>query len=254
MHMEERLDGRPDAARRSWDSPAAEGTAGWPGGAKWRRPQLSEDAANFVRKMITSGLLAPGEAVKAEAVGGHLGISGTPVREALQALRVEGFLDLTPRKGFVVAPFSGKDIRDIFTAHALLSGELAYRAAKLATADDLAELERLHNEVLDAASSKDMILLEVENNAFHGKINLLANARKIVRAVGLVSVPTTDYASVEGWTDSTVEDHAKILASLRSRDARGARAAMHAHIIRAGELLAAHYESRAAEKLAPRPR
>jgi DNA-binding GntR family transcriptional regulator len=204
--------------------------------------------------MITSGRLSPGEPVKAEAIGEHLGISGTPVREALQALRVEGFLDLTPRKGFVVAPFSGKDIRDIFTAHALLSGELAYRAAKLATADDLADLEVLHNEVLSAASSKDMTLLEEKNNAFHGKINLLADARKIVWAVRLVSVPATDYASIEGWTDSTLEDHAKILASLRSHDARGARAAMHAHIIRAGELLAAHYESRLAAKLAARPR
>jgi DNA-binding GntR family transcriptional regulator len=248
------LDGRPDAARQSWDSPAAEGGASWPGGAKSRRPQLSEDAANFVREMITSGRLSPGEQVKAEVVGGHLGISGTPVREALQALRVEGFLDLTPRKGFVVASFSGKDIRDIFTAHALLVGELAYRAAKLATADDLAELEALHNEVLAAATGKDMPRLEERNNAFHGKINDLADARKIVGAVRLMGVPGGDYASVEGWTDSTVEDHVKILASLRSHDARGARAAMYAHTVRAGELLAAHYEARVAEKLASQPR
>jgi DNA-binding GntR family transcriptional regulator len=233
--------------------PAAGGTASWPGGAKSRRPQLSEDAANFVREMITSGRLSPGEPVKAEAVGEYLGISGTPVREALQALRVEGFLDLTPRKGFVVASFSGKDIRDIFTAHALLAGELAYRAAKLATADDLAALEALHGEVLDAASRKDMTLLEEKNNAFHGMINDLADARKIVGVIRLAGVPGSGYASVEGWTESTVEDHVKILASLQAHDARGARAAMHAHTVRAGELLAAHYESRVTEKLASRP-
>jgi len=248
------LNGRPDAARQSWDSPGAEGPASWPGGAKSRRPQLSEDAANFVRKMITSGRLSPGEPVKAEVVGEHLGISGTPVREALQALRVEGYLDLTPRKGFVVASFSAKDIRDIFTAHALLAGELAYRAAKLVTADDLAKLEALHDEVLDAASRKNVTLLEEKNNAFHGKINQVADARKIVGVVHLVGVPGGDHASVEGWTESTVEDHLKILASLQSHDARAARAAMHAHTIRAGELLAAHYESQTAEKLASRSR
>jgi DNA-binding GntR family transcriptional regulator len=203
--------------------------------------------------MITSGRLSPGEPVKAEAVGEHLGISGTPVREALQALRVEGFLDLTPRKGFVVASFSGKDIRDIFTAHALLAGELAYRAAKLATPDDLAALDALHNEVLDAVSRKDMTLLEEKNTAFHGKINDLADARKIVGVVRLVGVPGGGYASVEGWTESTVEDHVKILASLQAHDARNARAAMHAHTVRAGELLAAHYESRVTERLASRP-
>lgn len=233
--------------------PAARGTANWPGSPKSRRPQLSEDAANFLREMITSGRLSPGEPVKAEAVGEHLGISGTPVREALQALRVEGFLDLTPRKGFVVASFSGKDIRDIFTAHALLTGELAYRAAKLATPDDLAALDALHNEVLDAVSRKDMTLLEEKNNAFHGKINDLADARKIVGVVRLMGVPGGGYASVEGWTESTAEDHVKILASLQAHDARSARAAMHAHTVRAGDLLAAHYESRVTEKLASRP-
>lgn len=233
---------------------AAGGTASWPDGAKSRRPQLSEDAANFVREMITSGRLSPGEPVKAEAVGEHLGISGTPVREALQALRVEGFLDLTPRKGFVVASFSAEDIRDIFTAHALLTGELAHRAAKLATADDLAALEVLHNEVCDAVSRENMRLLVERNNAFHGKINDLADARKIVGVVRLAGVPGGDYASVEGWTDSIVEDHVKILASLQAHDARGARAAMHAHIVRAGELMATHYESRVAEKFASLPR
>jgi len=204
--------------------------------------------------MITSGRLSPGEPVKAEVVGEHLGISGTPVREGLQALRVEGYLDLTPRKGFVVASFSAKDIRDIFTAHALLAGELAYRAAKLATAADLAALEALQDEVLDAASRKDMTLLEEKNNAFHTKVNLLADARKIEGVVRLVGVPGGDYASVEGWTESTVEDHLKVLASLLAHDARGARAAMYAHTVRAGELLAAHYESQTTEKLASRPR
>jgi DNA-binding GntR family transcriptional regulator len=204
--------------------------------------------------MITSGRLSPGEPVKAEVVGEHLGISGTPVREGLQALRVEGYLDLTPRKGFVVASFSAKDIRDIFTAHALLAGELAYRAAKLATAADLAALKALQDEVLDAASRKDMTLLEEKNNAFHTKVNLLADARKIEGVVRLVGVPGGDYASVEGWTESTVEDHLKVLASLLAHDARGARAAMYAHTVRAGELLAAHYESQTAEKLASRSR
>jgi DNA-binding GntR family transcriptional regulator len=220
---------------------------------KSRRPQLSEDAANFVREMITTGRLSPGEPVQAEAVGEHLGISGTPVREALQALRVEGFLDLTPRKGFVVASFSAKDIRDIFTAHALLVGELAYRAAKLATADDLAALAALHNEVVDAVSRDEMTLLEEKNNAFHSKINDLADARKIVGVVRLAGVPGGNYASVEGWADSTVEDHVKILASLQAHDARGARAAMHTHTVHAGELMAAHYESRVTQKLASRP-
>lgn len=223
-----------DGAPRSW--------------AGSRRPQLSEDAANYIRNMITTGRLSPGEPVRADAIGEDLGISGTPVREALQALRVEGFLDLMPRKGFVVAPLTGKDIRDIFTAHAMLSGELAYRAARVATADDIAELEVLHGDVLTAASATDMALLEAKNHAFHRKLNLLADARKIAWALGLVTryTPALFYASIEGWPEATVEDHTKILDTVRSHDAKRARTSMQAHIVNAGELLAQHYDARAA--------
>src|SRR5882724_7228145 len=104
------------------------------------RPQLSDDAANHVRRLIMSGQLRPGDAVKAERIGEDLGISGTPVREALQALKVEGFLKLLPRRGFTVAPISGKDITDAFEASGLLSGELAARAATRASDEDLTEL------------------------------------------------------------------------------------------------------------------
>ena len=67
------------------------------------RPQLGDEAASYVRDLITSGSLAPGTHVRPEAVASEMGISSTPAREALQALRAEGFLDLAPRRGFTVA-------------------------------------------------------------------------------------------------------------------------------------------------------
>ena len=90
--------------------------------------------------------------MRPEVLGEALQISTTPVREALQSLRVEGFLELVPRKGFQVAPLTGKDIRDIFRVQALIGGELAARATLNASDSALAELEALHHELIAAAA------------------------------------------------------------------------------------------------------
>src|SRR5699024_2218841 len=114
------------------------------------RPQLSDEAASYVRDQITSGTLAPGTHVKPEAVAAELGISSTPAREALQALRVEGFLHLTPRRGFTVAAVSGNDIRDMFLVQSMVAGELAARAASKATTTQIANLTEIHEDLTSA--------------------------------------------------------------------------------------------------------
>ena len=212
------------------------------------RPQLSDEASAFVRGLIMSGELRPGAAVRPETIGEALNISTTPAREALQALRVEGFLDLVPRRGFLVAPLTGQDIRDLFQVQALIGGELAARAASTATDTDVAELEALHHELIAAAARNNDELLEEKNHAFHREINLLADARKMIWALGLITryVPRRFYSSIPGWPRATVDDHAALLEGIRARDPEATRAAMHTHIVHSGELLAAHFDERVA--------
>lgn len=210
------------------------------------RPQLSEKATAHVRGLIMSGELRPGTLVRPENIGADLGISTTPAREALQALRVEGFLELVPRRGFVVAPLTGADIRDLFQVQALIGGELAARAAAKASGQDVAELEALHHELIAAAARNNNELLEEKNHAFHREINLMAGSRKTAWLMGLVTryVPRQFYSSIEGWPRATMDDHAELLESIAAGDPEAARAAMHKHIVHSGELLAAHFDSR----------
>ena len=137
-------------------------------------------------------------------------------------------------------------MRDLFTVQALIAGELAARAAATATPDDLAELEALHYELIAAAARGNLELLEEKNHAFHREINLIADAPKIIWALGLMTryVPRKFYPSILGWPEATVDDHAQLLAGIRSHDARGTRVAMQAHVEHAGELLAAHFDAR----------
>lgn len=210
------------------------------------RRQLSDEAAAHVRGLIMSGELRPGATVRPESIGEALGISSTPAREALQALRVEGFLDLLPRRGFQVAPLSGQDIRDLFQVQALIAGELAARAAANCSAADLAELEALHHELVAAARRNDHGMLEEKNHAFHRHINRMASSRKIIWALSLMAryVPRQFYSAIPGWPQATVDDHDELVSGIRAGDVEKTRAAMTAHIIHAGELLAANFDER----------
>jgi len=209
-------------------------------------PQLSDVASSYVRALIMSGALPPGTRVRPEMIAERLGISTTPAREALQALRAEGFLDLEPRKGFQVAPLSGDDIRDLFRVQALISAELAARAAEHARPEDIARLEAIQDELTVAASRSDLDAVERLNHRFHREINLLARSRKITWAIALVTryVPRQFYASIPGWPESTVEDHGAVLDAIRAHDPAAARAAIERHIAHAGELLASHFDER----------
>jgi DNA-binding GntR family transcriptional regulator len=217
------------------------------------RTSLSERAAAHIRASVISGALRPGEVVRPEVVGEALGISTTPAREALQALRVEGFIDTPGRRGFVVASITGDDIRDLFCAQALLAGELAARAAAAAGPADLAELTALHHELLAAAARSNTESLERKNHEFHRCINRLAHAPRIARVLGLLTryVPRQFYASIPGWPEATAHDHQALLEGIRQGDPEVTRAAMQAHITHAGELLAEHFDARIARVQEP---
>src|SRR5687767_3286166 len=89
-----------------------------------KRQQLPEEVATYVRGLIISGAVQPGEFLRMEPIADAVGVSNTPVREGLLALRSEGAVRLEPRRGFIVAPFSARDVHDLFWAQARLAGEL----------------------------------------------------------------------------------------------------------------------------------
>jgi DNA-binding GntR family transcriptional regulator len=208
------------------------------------RPQLSDDAASFIRDLIMSGELAPGEFIRQERVAESLGISATPVREGLLSLRGEGFVKLEPRRGFVVSPLTTSDVKDLFWAQALMAGELAARAAEHVQDGDLQRLNQHQEELaaLSAASAFDE--MERVNHLFHRDLNRVARAPKMawLLGVGARYVPRRFYSTIEGWPEASLEDHRAVLAALTARSPEAARAAMQLHIVHAGDLLASHRE------------
>jgi DNA-binding GntR family transcriptional regulator len=206
-----------------------------------RRPQLADEVATHLRALIMSGRLRPGERVRLEEVAEQLGVSITPVREALLTLRGEDMVELEPRKGYVVAPLSKQDIVDVFTLQGDIAGELAARAAARFTAEHLAELSTVDRKLARARGSEDLEPLEFE---FHRTINRLAGARKLSWLLHTATryTPARFLSSDPGWRATMRTDHAALLAAFAAGDPAAARAVMSRHFSDGADRLVKHLD------------
>jgi DNA-binding GntR family transcriptional regulator len=206
-----------------------------------RRPQLADEVATHLRGLIMSGRLRPGERVRLEEVAEQLGVSITPVREALLTLRGEDMVELEPRKGYVVAPLSKQDIVDVFTVQGDIAGELAARAAVRLTAEHLAELSTVDRKLARTRKPEDLEPLEFE---FHRTINRLAGARKLSWLLHAATryTPGRLLSSDPGWRATMRTDHAALLAAFAAGDPDAARAAMSRHFSDGADRLVKHLD------------
>lgn len=209
------------------------------------RKQLPAEVEAHVRELIIAGRVKAGEFIRTERLAEELGISHTPVREGLLALRGEGFLALEPRRGFRVLQLRPSDIEDLFTAQAHIAGELAGRAAVTLSAAQLDLLHAVQERLVAAAGCGQEEAVEELNHEFHRIINKSANAPKLtlLLSVAVRYVPRRFFASIGGYTEASCKDHEAILAALRARDAARANAAMHDHVLHAGRLLRNHLDA-----------
>lgn len=208
------------------------------------RPQLSEEVAAHLRDLIMSGEIRPGEFIRLEEVAEELGVSITPVREALLTLRGEDMVELEPRRGYVVAPLTRQDVNDLFRLQADIAGELAARATTSITAPDLARLDELQEALVHAVGSGRLDEIEQLEFEFHRIINRAAAARKLSWFLHAATryTPARFYSSDEGWRTEMLSDHRSLLAAFGERDADAVRGEMVRHFTDGAERLTKHLD------------
>ena len=197
-----------------------------------RRQQLNEEVAAYVRELIMSGAVRPGEFLRMERIAEAVGVSNTPVREGLLTLSSQGYVRQLPRRGFVVAPLEQQDIRDLFWAQAFLAGELAARAAKKIGPEQLARLEDIDTAYCEAVAAEEHSRVVELGHAFHRGINLAADSIRLAMLLGSVvrTLPLQFYATIEGWIEASHDEHREILDGLGERDETKTRTLMEDHI------------------------
>ena len=116
------------------------------------RHNLHDAIVTRVRDMIIEGTLAPGTRVHEGHLGQELGVSRTPLREALKYLASEGLLELSPGRGAVVRKFSPKDVQDSLLVLANLESLAGTLACARATDEEIREIRHLHDEMMQCLS------------------------------------------------------------------------------------------------------
>jgi len=210
------------------------------------RPQLAEDVARYVRKRIFDGTYAAGQYIRLDQLATELGVSVTPVREALFVLSAEGLLSQQPRRGFVVVSLTGRDLTDVANVQAHIGGELAARAAVNITDEQLRELEKVQTELEDAYASDDDDRAVRLNHKFHKAINVAADSPKLAQLMSQITryAPESVFPTITGWPDQSTEHHRKLLAALEERDEDLARTLMSEHLAAGASPLIEHLTQR----------
>nr|WP_090340923.1 GntR family transcriptional regulator [Mycolicibacterium malmesburyense]CRL70448.1 transcriptional regulator [Mycolicibacterium malmesburyense] len=210
------------------------------------RPQLAEDVARFVRKRIFDGTYAAGEYVRLDQLAAELGISVTPVREALFELKAEGLLAQQPRRGFVVLPVTGRDLTDVSNVQAYIGGELAARAAANITDEQLRDLKQIQSDLEAAYAAADDERAVRLNHDFHRAINVAADSPKLAQLMSQITryAPESVFPVIAGWPEKSNDHHRRLLAALEQHDADLARTEMSEHLAAGAQPLIEHLTAR----------
>jgi DNA-binding GntR family transcriptional regulator len=178
--------------------------------------------------------LPPGEALREATIAERLGVSKTPVREALTRLEQEGLVETTSFKGAVVSSYSRRDLVEIYELRLLLEGAAARTAADSISDQDLQRLETLVAESRRLRDRGDMaglaqLLGDFDSVLFaqvkNQRINALtANLRAHLNRIGQLT------ADIPGRLETSVEEHESIVKAIRDRDPDQTERAMRSHI------------------------
>ncbi|WP_025778251.1 GntR family transcriptional regulator [Brevibacterium sp. VCM10] len=218
----------------------------YPRAGRTSRRQLPEEVAGYIRDRIMSGELRPGEFLRMEPIAETVGVSITPVREGLVALASEGYVTALPRRGFVVASFTREDVQDVFWTQAQLAGELAARAAKRMTEQELAELAEIHEACNQAIRNGDIAASGHLRRQFHRAINLGAHSPRLARLLGgaVKQLPSHYYLRLEEHADEELATHAAIFEAISTQDSASARRLVKKHRTDAARNVIALLEAR----------
>ncbi len=206
------------------------------------RPQMAADVARLIRRRIFTGGYPAGSYIRLDQLAAELGISVTPVREALFRLAAEGLLTQRPHRGFQVLPVTGRDIADVADVQAYIGGELASRAAELMTDDEIDRLSKVQDRLEESYLADDPDRAVALNHEFHRDINRAAKSPKLAQLMSQTTRYALEsvYPTVGGWPEQSNHDHRRVLAALRARDPEAARTAMREHLCAAAEPLIEH--------------
>lgn len=202
------------------------------------KPKTASEAAYVdLRRKILSGELAGGTKVTESGLAEDLGISRTPVRDAIRRLLLEGLLQRQPTSGLRVANFNYDEIEEIFDIRILLESYAARRAAELASEAQISELRMLADRMrrcVPPGSNEDFETLSASNTRFHRLILEAARSERLSRIltatvdVALIFRTYRAYSLID--LERSCAHHIEIVDAIAARAPDWAESVMRAHL------------------------
>ena len=204
-------------------------------GQATRQAQAREVAYSFVKDALLSGHYRPAQHLVENLIAEQLGVSKTPVREALTRLAQEGLVDWFPNRGFFVCEYSEQDVQDIYGLREIFEAECARFAAEQSDHAEVASQLRVENEgARDALLAGDMSEVHRHLSRFDGIIferhdnRLLKKEIEALQARIVLSGVVSN--RIPGRIERSLEEHGQIIEQLEAGDAAAAEAEMRKHI------------------------
>jgi DNA-binding GntR family transcriptional regulator len=187
---------------------------------------LREQVYDHLRHLMSRGEIQPGSFLNQDELASRLGVSRTPLRDALLQLEAEGFVAILPRRGVRVEPLTLEDIRHLYEVVGALEGAALLAAFPKLGEAELGELRRLNAEMKAAVLAGDFDRYYDFNLAFHDVFLDRCDNERLVRIVRAHKQRLYDWPRRQGllkeWELASLEEHAGFVRLVADGDARGA--------------------------------
>ena len=210
-----------------------------PDNVRIERPTLHDVVISRIRDMIIEGKLSTGERIHEGQLGEQLGISRTPLREAIKALASEGLVELVPRHGAIVRKLTPKDVRDMLNVLSHLESMAGPLICQNATEEDIRGIRQLHDEMLEFYKTRDNLPYFKLNQQIHSSLIALTGNESLCLVHDILQTRMKRIRYIGRRTEKTwfeaVRDHEEIMMALEARDGVRLSAALVHHLTEAWE-------------------
>ena len=199
-----------------------------------RRISLREQALDVMRQALVAGEIKPGDIYSAAALAERLGVSNSPVREAMLTLVHEGLMEAVPNRGFRVVPMSDADLDEVYQLRLMVEVPAMIQLAERGIRAERKRLTEFAAEIERAAADRDVIRFLEADRAFHLELLGLLDNRRLMLIVANLRDQTRLYGlqalAQQDKLRGSAAEHRKLLAAIASGDTQRVDLLTRAHL------------------------
>jgi len=195
---------------------------------------LRDIVCELLRDAITNGVLEPGERLMELQLAEEMGVSRTPLREAMRKLELEGYIVMMPRRGTFVANMSIRDINEIFEIRTALESLSSGLAAERITQEELERLQRLMLKISGYVKAGNMEKIVATDIDFHDVLYKAARNNRLMGIISNLRDQLTRFRTLSmsfpGRLEATLEEHRNMVEAIAQGDVAAAQKAAEMHM------------------------